>query len=298
MTTTTVYALAAAKGKIWVGGRFEAVDGVARQRLAAISPDTGVVDPTIDPVFGTETNPGYINAMVASDSKVYVGGTFIKIDGKARRYLGKLDASSGEVDPAWKPKADKIVRSLAFSCDGTTVFAGGKFRNAAGSGGTYVPRETIARFDATSGSLHPWSIPAGSTGNDETAADLAVTCDRVSAAYLGPNYARSFHLDHGDTGTMAWETKCGGDPQAITMFGPDKLVIGGHFSQVDREKRTRIALINLSDGKPDPSWAPAVDGSFWGPWDLLVDENHLYVGGRFKTVAGLTRHNFTRFTFT
>jgi hypothetical protein len=57
-------------------------------------------------------------------------------------------------------------------------------------------------------------------------------------------------------------------------------------------------MINLSDGVPDPSWTPAVDGAFYGPWDLLVDENHLYVGGKFQTVAGLERSNFARFTLT
>ncbi|MEJ7718764.1 MAG: fibronectin type III domain-containing protein [Thermoleophilaceae bacterium] len=49
----------------------------------------------------------------------------------------------------------------------------------------------------------------------------------------------------------------------------------------------------------DPSTsagAPGVDSTYFGPWDLLVDENHLYVGGRFSTVAGLPRYNFARFT--
>ena len=302
MTITKVYALAAVEGKIWVGGRFQAVDGTARRNLAAVDPTTGIVDPTVDPLVGAETK-GYINAMVASNSKVYLGGTFNSIDGKNRRYLGALDVSTKEVNPTWKPKADKIVRSLAFSCDKDpagdpkTVFAGGKFQQAAGSDGVYNPRPTIARFDATSGSLDPWAIPAGITGNDETAADLAVTCERITAAYLGPNYARSFRLDDGNTGTLAWAQKCGGDPQAVTMLGDDKVVIGGHFSQVNREKRVRIALLNLSDGSLDPNWAPAVDGSFFGPWDLLVDENRLYVGGAFKTVAGLPQTNFARFTF-
>ena len=296
MTITRVNALAAAGGNIWVGGKFEAVDGVARRNIAAVSPDTGAVDSLVDPLVGTETSAPAVRALLASSTKVYVGGDFKAMDGKGRRYLAALDLS-GNLDPTWKPKADNQVRTLAFSCDGATVFAGGKFRNAAGPDGVYGPRETIARFDVTSGSLHPWAIPAGSVGNDEIANDLAVTCERITVPYLGPNKLRSFRLDDGNNGTMVWETKCGGDPQTVTMLGSDKLVVGGHFSQVAGEKRIRIALINLSDGLPDLSWKPAVDGSFFGPWDLLVDENHLYVGGAFKTVAGLERYNFARFTF-
>jgi hypothetical protein len=88
------------------------------------------------------------------------------------------------------------------------------------------------------------------------------------------------------------------------MLGADKVVIGGHFSQVEdptngaKIKRTRIALLNLSNGSVDPNWSPAVDGSFYGPWDLLVDNDKLYVGGSFTTVAGVSQTNFARFTLT
>jgi hypothetical protein len=233
--------------------------------------------------------------LLASKTNVYLGGAFGRIDGKVRSNLGALDLS-GNLDPTWQPKADSPVWSLAFSCDRATVFAGGDFRNAAGPDGVYSARKTIARFDATSGALDPWAIPATSVGNGEAAADLAVTCERITVPFLGPNLARSFRLDNGNTGTMAWEIKCSGDPQTVAMLGADKLVIGGHFSQVAGERRIRIALINLSNGSPDPSWTPAVDGSYDGPWDLLIDENHLYVGGAFQTVAGLTRTYFARFT--
>lgn len=295
MSVTRVYALAAAGGKVFVGGKFEAVDGVARRNLAAVAPETGAVDPAVDTLVGSETTNG-IRAMVASGTKIYLGGYFATMDGKSRRFLGAVDLS-GNVDPVWKPKTDRYVRSLSLACDGSTVFAGGPFRNAAGPDNVYAPRETIARFDATSGALNPWAIPARSVPNDEVAADIAVTCDQVTVAYLGRNFVRSFRLDEGDTGTMAWANKCAGDVQTAAMLGPDKVVIGGHFSQVAGERRIRIAMVDAATGAVDPTWTPAVDGQFFGPWDLLVDENHLYVGGAFSTVDGLTRTNFARFTF-
>jgi hypothetical protein len=297
MSITKVNALAAAGGNIWVGGKFEAVDGAAHQNLAAVSADTDVVDPTVDTLIGTATTSSAVRTLLASDTKVYVGGDFAKIDGKGRRHLAALDLS-GNLDPTWKPKADSQVRSLAFSCDGATVFAAGKFQNAAGPDGVFSPRERIARFDVTSGSLDPWATSVGTVKNGDIASDLAVTCERVTVAYLGPNFTRSFRLNDGDSGTMAWEVKSAGDVQTVAMLGPDKVVLGGHFGKVEREQRTRIALVNLSDGSVDPDWSPAVDGSFYGPWDLLVDENHLYVGGVFKTVDGLPRTYFARFTFT
>lgn len=303
MTVTTVYALTEAGGNIWVGGRFQAVEGVARQNLAAVSPiaasatDPGVVVPGVDSIVGSETSQG-IKAMVASSSKVYVGGGFGSVDGKGRGNLAAFDANTGDLDLVWKPKTKSSVRGLGLDCNKATVFAGGAFREAAGSDGVFAPRDSVARFDAASGSLHQWAIPAGTVKGGEVAADFAVTCDRVTVPFLGPNISRSFRLDDGNTGTLAWEKKSGGDVQTMTMLGPDKIVIGGHFGQFDGVNRKGVALINLSDGSVDGNWAPAVDGNFVSVWETFVDDNHVYIGGSFQSVAGLPKTYLTRFTFT
>jgi len=258
--------------------------------------------------------------MLVSDAnqKVYTGGAFGTVDGKGRKNIAAIKFS-GDVDLAWKPKVDKpAVRSLAFGCDQTThevsektMFATGQFRNAAGSDGVFSPRENIALFDTASGSLLPWAVPVGSVGADEPGLDLAVSCteglERVTVPFSGPNVLRSFRLDTGDTGTLAWEIKNGGEAQTAAMLGPNKLIIGGHFSQIEdlkggrAVKRERLAQLNLSDGSVDP-WNPGASGKDGamaiGPWDLLVDDNHLYVGGGFYQVSGLVQTHFARFTFT
>jgi trimeric autotransporter adhesin len=237
--------------------------------------------------------------MAVSGTKVYVGGGFSGIDGIGRKNLAAFDFS-GNLDAQWRPKTDKVVRGLDFSCDGTTIFATGSFRNAAGTTGVFAPREQVARFNTATGSLHPWAIPAGTVENGEIGSDLAVTCERVTVPFLGPNHLRSFRLDDGDKGTVAWDIKAGGDPQTVAMLGDDKLIVGGHFGQIQGGKRARIAQLNLSDGKLDP-WNPGITGKAGaatiGPWDLLVDGNHLYIGGGFWEVAGLERTFLTRFTF-
>jgi hypothetical protein len=314
MTKVIVYEVAAADGKIWVGGRFGAVDGVARRNLAAVSPDTGAVDPTIDPVVGTETSIVHTILPSHITPRVYIGGAFGTVDGKGRRNIAAIKFS-GDVDLAWKPKVDKpAVRSLAFGCGDTpeeTMFATGQFRSAAGSDGVFSPRENIALFNTASGSLNPWAVPAGTVGADEPGLDLAVSCtpglERVTVPFSGPNILRSFRLDNGDTGTLAWRLKNGGEAQTAAMLGPNKLIIGGHFSQLEdvnggpNIKRERLAQLNLSDGTVDP-WNPRAAGkdgaAAIGPWDLLVDDNHLYVGGGFYQIGDLARTDFARFTFT
>jgi hypothetical protein len=312
-TVTTVYALAEANGQIWVGGEFGAVDGVARRNLAAVSPTTGAVDPTIDPVVGTQAS--MVRAMIASDQKVYVGGAFGTIQDdkglKGRKNIAAINPTTGNVDLTWKPKADRIVWSLGFSCPSDTqqtVFAGGKFHSAAGSDGVFATRDFLARFDASSGALHPWAVPTGAFQScDEVASDLAITCDRITSGFLGPNFLRSFRLNDGNTGSVVWQYQTGGEVQTATMLGPDKVVVGGHFSQLkDGVKRTSIAMVNHSDGSVDQSWNVGLTNTGGtkaiGPWDLLVDDNRLWVGGGFNEVrtngSVIKQTHLARFTFT
>src|SRR5215211_4114893 len=305
-TSTTVWSLAATDGKIWVGGKFNAVDGIPRRNLAAVgTTGTGVVDPNVDPVVGSETNPG-VRALVASGTKVYLGGYFTTIDGQTHRYLGALDLS-GTPDPTWRPETDGGVHCLAFSDDKATVFAGGTFSNAAGPDGVYSPRKRVARFDASSGALDPWTIPPNTVENGDVANDMAVTPARITVAFRGSNWTRSLRLDNGSTGSQVWAVKSTGEAQTLTMLPDDtpnittddKIVIGGHFSSWNGVKRTAIAMINLSNGSLDTDWAPTLTAGGTGFVSILetyVDGNHVYIGGQFNTVEGQPRTNFARFS--
>jgi Ca2+-binding RTX toxin-like protein len=303
-TATTVYALAAAGGNIWVGGHFNAVDGVARRNLAAVSEDTGAVDPGVDlPVGSTNTSNRVRDLMVSETvpQKVYVGGTFSTIDGQGRPNLGAVNLN-GELDPAWRPKTQGAVHTLEYSCDRATVFAGGAFKSAADSTSSFATRYFLARFDASNGALHPWAVPVESLANDEVASDIAVACERqrLAVAYRGPNWNRAIRLDNGDTGSVVWAKKSGGESHTVTMLGPDKAVFGGHFGQWDGVKVAGIALINLSDGSVDLSWNPTLEAGGTGfitIWETLVDENHLYIGGLFNKVEGLPRTHLARFSW-
>ena len=64
---------------------------------------------------------------------------------------------------------------------------------------------------------------------------------------------------------------------------------------------TRGPVIGGFASRPSTStgpstWAPEFDGSFYGPWDILVRGNQVWVGGAFKTVSGIAQSNIARFT--
>ena len=137
------------------------------------------------------------------------------------------------------------------------------------------------------------TLPAGTIPNDQKAFDMSATCDVLGVGYGGRNFASAFDVTDG-VGEELWRDYTAGNVQTVAIMGDD-LVIGGHFSQVNHERRIRIASVDLTTGTLT-SWNPDVDGQFYGPWDLLVTGDQLYIGGFFTSVAGLPHYFFARFT--
>ena len=63
-----------------------------------------------------------------------------------------------------------------------------------------------------------------------------------------------------------------------------RLYLGGDFTSVDGERRTRLAAVDVATGELDPTWKPAAKG---GPVRALaVSAGKVYVGGKFVTLGG------------
>ena len=103
LSSTAAYALESANGMIYVGGKFLKVQNAARTityprpYFMAFNATTGTVS-ALAPSFN-----GYVWAIRASGSSLYVGGDFTSVNGVSRQGLVKLDATTGAVDPAFAP---------------------------------------------------------------------------------------------------------------------------------------------------------------------------------------------------
>jgi hypothetical protein len=97
------YAVAQLGDTMYVGGAFHKVTNssrtvtYARSNFLAFSASTGAVAP-LAPTFD-----GPVWALRVNGSSLYVGGAFRQVNGVARRGLVKLDASTGAIDPTFKP---------------------------------------------------------------------------------------------------------------------------------------------------------------------------------------------------
>ncbi len=114
-----------------VGGYFEAIGGVARERLAVLRTSDGAVTDVRADLGASDVGPIVAPAVRALEyspdgATLYLGGDFATVAGTPRANIAAISSASGSVR-AFAPDADTTVSDLAVTPDGTTVFAGGAF---------------------------------------------------------------------------------------------------------------------------------------------------------------------------
>jgi uncharacterized delta-60 repeat protein len=133
-------------GKIVIGGRFSAVNGIARNNIARLNGD-GTLDRTFADQLAQGVN-GQVNALaIQPEGGIIVGGTFTQAGQFETLNLARYDAE-GSVDQTFggadaaERGANGNVYALAVQPDGKIV-VGGNFNAIFGQ-----PRRSIARLNA------------------------------------------------------------------------------------------------------------------------------------------------------
>jgi trimeric autotransporter adhesin len=192
--SSAVRALAVSGSRLYAGGTFNTIGGKSKTGVAKLDAITGAVDAA----FSANVDAGVRALAISSDgTRLYIAGSFSKINGSSRPNLARVSASNGTVS-SWKPAPGYIVLGIALSGDdsrvylagdstgghvsafststttrlwdrrldgdanavavtGQTVYAGGHFHQAAGA-----TRERLAAFDAATGALDAWNPGANS----------------------------------------------------------------------------------------------------------------------------------------
>jgi hypothetical protein len=280
---------------VYIGGKFDTVNGVAHKRFAAVSATTGQLDPRFNERFADE-----VSVITPTASKIYVGGVFQQVNGLARARLAALNYD-GTLDSAWVPSAGGgVVRALAPATDGNTIFVGGSFTTMDGQS-----RQSVARVSASTGALDAWAIPPGTIENPMMAWDFEVTSTTLYGGFgKKPNYAAAFHLDLGPLGSRIWRTNVVGNVQAVELSG-NTLYIGGHFGTGPLEQTvcgtslSGLASLAATSGQFICGWFPQMEPStnnFVAAWRLLLNGSQLWVGGYFTSIGGRAQKHVARFT--
>jgi len=118
-TVPTVRSLAVRGSRLYVGGRFDTIDGSAVPKLAAVNVITGNLV-----AWDTSVNGNVHEVRVSPDGRtVWVGGAFTKVRGVARSGLAGIDAASGVPIAFSRPASTSMVITVTVSADGAWLYA-------------------------------------------------------------------------------------------------------------------------------------------------------------------------------
>lgn len=290
-------AVSADGSTLYIGGKFDTVDGQLRKNFAAVSTADGSLLSTASDFSNA------VNAITVGPSKIYVGGEFKRVDGKPRTRLAAL-LLDGTLDDEWLPTADNAVRSLELATDGTALFVGGKFLNVNGTA-----RTSVAKVSLDTGALDPWSIPAGVIDSGNPAWDLLATPTRLYGGFgNGPNYLAAFRLDNGSIGSQVWRDNFVGNVETLYLTpNGSRLFFGGHMGTGQLQQRVcgntvnirGLGSVNPATGQLFCDWIPQIEpfgSNFTGAWAMIGDGSQLWVAGFFTTISGVRAQGFARWT--
>jgi outer membrane protein assembly factor BamB len=318
----TSNALAAAHGRLYVGGEFLRIGGHRRRGLAALDARTGRVA-----AWRADVHDRYgadVYALAVRGTTVFVGGSFETLGNRPRAGLGAVDRD-GHVLP-WKPlTGDSYV--MALHVRGDSVFVAGSFAQLGGA-----RRRAFGAVDAVTGRLewqpegevqHSYVYAISSSeakvavGGDAVATgrsigrrnlaaidavtglplpwsprldgDVSALVADESSVYVGGNFthegARNLvALSPAASASLRWRGDANGPVRALALAN-GTLFVGGRFSTIGGAARGRLAAIDVDNGRVQP-WAPAVGEQQTAVRTIAVGPTSVFVGGTFATAGG------------
>ncbi len=302
---------------VFVGGKFQTVNGVTQKRLVKINLSDGSINTTFKP----NVNGSWVQDSQVLGNDLYVAGAFTNIGGQPRERLAAVDVNSGLADPnvniPFTNKRDGTLRVAHFdiSPDGTKLVATGTFLTAGGQ-----DRAQIAMLDLTTSpvSVSSWESdafkPACNPKFDTYIRDVAFSPDGSyfvigdTGAYGGgPNagvlcdsVSRWETNATGPGQKPTWVDYSGGDSITQIAVTGSAIYAGGHQRWMNNPwsgdaagagnvGRMGIAALDPVNGMPF-SWNPGRNPRGTGVWALLSTPTGLYVGSDTAYIDGLYRN--------
>jgi beta-propeller uncharacterized protein DUF5122 len=279
-------------GGVFIGGEFNKVGGVTRNRLAHV-----LADGSVDPAWNPNPN-GAVFALAVSGSEVFVGGDFTSIGGLERPKLAKLSATSGNAFSGFDAQGSIRVSTIAVS--GSELYVGGSFNGPDSIGGE--DRNYIAKLSATTGNAFTgWNPDASNivnsivvSGGDVYAGGFFSGDDSIGGEHR--DYIAKLSATTGNAFT-GWNPDASNIVNSIVVSGGD-VYAGGFFSGDDSiggEHRDYIAKLSATTGNAFTGWNPDSDFTVI---TLALAGSALYVGGEFNNIGGLTRNHLAKLSTT
>ena len=124
-TTPTVLSLDVQGNRLYVGGKFDGIDGTTKQKIAAVDVTAG------NPIdLHTWVNGAVNEVRIAPDGRTaWIGGEFTKIHGVDRPHFGGFDTQTGQLTSFAPTGNDSRVITVALSTDGQWIYVANNNNN-------------------------------------------------------------------------------------------------------------------------------------------------------------------------
>ena len=298
------------KGEIWdievvgkrvfVAGTFSSIQNqrsgntttYTRPGLASYNLDTGLVDATFAPTFGS----GSVDAVEASPdgTRLYISGNFGSVGGVTRKGIARIDMTTGAAITSFTANTDARANELAVS--DTTVYAGGRFTKVNG-----VSRTSLVAVDALTGAVDTGFVNNLSIGIGVNGAlgvqRLMLTHDysKLLVVHTGRRVAGEERVGIALISTatkqlLPWRTRLWDDNLQFVggvqrIYGADIAPDDSYFvvtsgSGGDRPPINDTAVAYSFDGEDnvEPRW---VSRAFDSVYSVAISEKAVYIGGHF-----------------
>ncbi len=268
----------AVDGTVYFGGHFSSV-GTLVGGLVPINSLTGELAYGDFPIVN-----GGIGA-IKSDGQGgwYIGGSFTKVDGVARKGLAHI-LNNGNVDLNWNPNivsTTGIAVVYSISLSNGVVYVGGHFSTINGA-----TRDNLAAVDGN-GLVTNWNPSVTGSTNvqirsiviDNGIVYVSGSFDAVGG--LVRNNLAAVNISDGLV--TNWNPDANGVVYSMGIDG-NNIYIGGEFTSIGSVVRNRLASISLNDVLN--SWNPNANGRVN---TLIFNNGTVYVGGIFNSVNGQSR---------
>lgn len=296
---------------ILIGGGFKY--GSFGSEFAKISQNDGLADENCMPIVLSSSNPdpSSVHDIKLTNDYIYLGGSFIEIDGVEVAGLARLNRDTCELDNSWLPKPNYTVHTIEVIED--DVFIGGDFNKVNG-----LNRGQFAKISASTGAVSSACIKNFNYGeiNSLKAHNnylyVGGFFDDVSDPVLGASFLRyslvRLKNDNNCSLDQAWTPNFYADPLEEeypgTIFTIDvdeadnSIYVGGHFNYVGSQYQNDFVKLDINTGLAD-SWNPYLwtEPILATVHSSLITNNYLIVAGDFDQVGTEERHSLAAFPY-
>lgn len=310
-TNGAIYTAVRTGRRLYVGGDFTKLNGLARRALAAVDLRSGEVldwQPRITAAKGSYGAEIHAIAPTRDGRTVFVAGSFGRVNGAGRRSLAAIGADGkllpfdpgaaytddGEDEEGEGEEEEEeetaTVDVLALEPRGRVLYVGGDFTELGGG-----PRPGLGAVDVRTGRARPWNPDCdGYVQAIEVAPAGSPIYVAGEFASVGGKSRRGLAAVDARRGTATlWDPSIGGSVSAIALDAKRRIVYaGGEFEAVGEQDRTNLAAVDTRTGTATGWDVPVV-----GTVEFVAHSaaGGVAVGGEIESVGALRRNGLAAF---